>query len=102
MARFYGTVQGARGEATRLGHANTGLYVTAQSYSGDIVVELYAVGDNDYCRITARNHVGKAYQHTALYDGPITTLLDNNITLFEHMMFEHAERMLTGGQLEAA
>ena len=38
MANFFGTVQGGRGKATRLGHSE--LDVTAQSYDGSIVVNL--------------------------------------------------------------
>lgn len=32
MARFYGTVKGGRGEASRLGHANTGLRTTCSGW----------------------------------------------------------------------
>jgi hypothetical protein len=73
MARFYGTVQGGRGQASRLGHANTGLDVTAQSYSGDVVINLFNVNGEDHVRIVAREHKGGVA--TQLYIGPIKELL---------------------------
>jgi hypothetical protein len=42
MARFYGAVQGARGEATRLGGTDSGLRTEACSWQGKIVVRLGA------------------------------------------------------------
>ena len=78
MARFYGTIQGARGPASRLGHRNSGLRVTAQSYSGDIVVELSALGkDEDYVWIGARSH---GYgDSVCLYAGPILPLIEKGL-----------------------
>jgi hypothetical protein len=54
MARFYGTVRGGRGAASRLGHASCGLFVSAQSDSGKVFVDLYVdEDDNDCANITA-------------------------------------------------
>jgi len=39
MARFRGTTQGNRTEASRLGHANGGLSATAQGYKSGVRVE---------------------------------------------------------------
>ena len=44
MAHFYGTVQGTRGEASRLGTKNSGLRTVAASWAGSIEVWL---GHND-------------------------------------------------------
>lgn len=77
MARFYGTIQGGRGEATRLGHANTGLRITAQSYAGDVRVHLYVQEDEDHCCITVTDH-GDSYASLILYDGPIRRLRDRS------------------------
>ena len=78
MARFYGTLQGARGPTSRLGHANTGLRVTAQSFSGDIVVNLLAVPDDDggadWVSIRACAHGSGA--GVILYYGPVNRLVD--------------------------
>jgi hypothetical protein len=75
MARFYGTVIGGRGMATRLGHSATGLTVTAQSYSGDVQVEFWADGDTDGVSIRAKKH-GDYGQALCIYHGPIAQLLD--------------------------
>ena len=56
MARFLGEVQGARGEATRLGAATSGLRVEAKSWQGKIVVSLAAYGDVDQVWIGAERH----------------------------------------------
>ena len=40
MAQFYGTVKGARGEASRLGHKSSGLTTVAASYYGAVQTEL--------------------------------------------------------------
>lgn len=74
MARFYGTIQGARGPASRLGHKS--LEVTAQSYQGDVIVEFVRGGDKyevDIVTICAAPHVGG--QNIVLYRGPIHDLL---------------------------
>ena len=74
MARFRGTVNGGRGTASRLGHATHGLEVLAQSYSGDIRVQLYTQGDEDYVSISVQDHGGwKPCQ--IIYTGPISKLL---------------------------
>lgn len=40
MAHFLGTVQGQRGEASRLGNKNSGLQTVAASWDGAIAVDL--------------------------------------------------------------
>ena len=39
MAKFYGTLQGNRGEATRCG--SNGIRTSAQSYDGSVIVNLF-------------------------------------------------------------
>jgi hypothetical protein len=75
MARFYGSVQGGRGEATRLGHATSGLRVTAQSYTGDVRVTLYDFKGEDWCRISVAKHADCSPAFY-LYEGPISRLMD--------------------------
>jgi hypothetical protein len=41
VAHFRGVVRGARSEASRLGHKGTGVTVVAQSWEGEIAVELW-------------------------------------------------------------
>lgn len=76
MAKFFGTVQGGRGQATRLGHASTGLRVTAQSWDGSIVVQMYSSSkapDDAYVRIGLGAGSTGAGGIT-LYDGPVSGL----------------------------
>lgn len=79
MARFYGTVQGGRGQASRLGHASTGLRVSAQSHSGDIDVQFYVrlEDETDMVRIKVKEH-GGGYLGKVLYNGPVADLLDRD------------------------
>lgn len=41
MAHFYGTLQGARGQASRLGSKRSGLTVTAQTWHGSLTLTLW-------------------------------------------------------------
>lgn len=77
MARFYGKVQGNKGEATRLGHATTGLDVVAMSYSGDVRVKLYDAGGRDFVRISVWDHTNCQRGHT-IYNGSIADLLNQS------------------------
>ena len=72
MAHFYGTVQGARGEASRLGHKRDGLRTVAASWSGAIEVAAYQREDGvDCARISFRQHHGHGTSRL-IYDGPIS------------------------------
>lgn len=81
MARYYGTIQGARGPTSRLGHASSGLRVTAQSFQGDVVVEFSTDGSglhegDDVVNIYVRPHSGSSGNTVGLYYGPIKKLLE--------------------------
>ncbi len=52
MARFRGTVQGGRTQASRLGHAKTGLVVECNGWNGGIHVEAKADGGDDCFEVT--------------------------------------------------
>ncbi len=41
MAHFYGTIQGNRGQASRLGSKTSGLSLTAASYQGAVNTHLF-------------------------------------------------------------
>lgn len=47
MARFRGTVQGGRSEASRLGHASSGLHVTCNGWAIGLTAYLTAYIDAD-------------------------------------------------------
>jgi hypothetical protein len=78
MARFYGTVQGGRGRATRLGHATTGLTVTAESWQGRLHVHLSTEGEEDHIELLIK---GDGMPYRTLYRGPIAALLDQGARL---------------------
>lgn len=77
MARFRGEVAGGRGVASRLGHATRGLYVVAQSYSGDVTVQLFDVDGEDHCSIRIESHNGGPGA-IYLYRGSIADMLNKN------------------------
>lgn len=71
MARFYGTVKGGRGTATRLGHESTGLQTIAASYSGAVSTTLYVdQAGRDCCRIELVQWASSG-TFKLIYDGPV-------------------------------
>lgn len=72
MPRFYGTIQGAHGPVSCLGHS--GLLVTAQSFEGDILISLVKTNEGDKVKLAIRDH-GHG-PPTQLYFGFIRDLLD--------------------------
>ena len=70
MARYRGTLQGCRGEASRLGHSSSGLTTVAASWQGAVRVELYACGDRDFARVSLTRHRGAGVERL-LFDGPV-------------------------------
>jgi hypothetical protein len=72
MAHFYGTLQGARGEATRLGTKTSGMHVTACSYEGKVrvILDYDTEKDCDIARVELAKHMGAGVEHV-LYDGPV-------------------------------
>ncbi len=76
MAHFRGTVAGARGQASRLGHASSGMQVEAQSWSGKVVTHLQhdAATGQDMATVTLERHNG-AGTSRVLYHGPVSGAL---------------------------
>lgn len=82
MARFYGTLRGSRGEATRCGTRTSGMTATAASWSGAVVAETYAPcivpenrgsmqpGPDDFARVGLTAWHGNG-RWIAMYDGPV-------------------------------
>ncbi len=58
MAHFRGTLQGGRGEASRLGHKSSGLNATLASWNGAIEVTLRATPEGDVAEIWQKTHHG--------------------------------------------
>lgn len=72
MARFYGTVQGNKGVASRLGHAVGGLRVEARTWTQSFRVELWA---ND-ANVGKKNEEKTDYGYVSLggfklFSGPV-------------------------------
>lgn len=45
MSRYYGSIQGNRGAATRGGSTSSGIRSSVQSWEGSIITELYHIND---------------------------------------------------------
>jgi len=75
MAHFYGTLQGSRGKASRLGTKRSELETVAASWEGSVRVRLYhdASTGTDWACVTLQPWHGKGRQET-LYDGPVGSL----------------------------
>jgi hypothetical protein len=70
MAHFYGTLQGHRGQASRLGTAKSGIGTTTASWQGAVKVELYQNGDVDIARVVLIPWNGAGITRV-LYEGPV-------------------------------
>lgn len=70
MAHFYGTLQGSRGEATRLGTKNSGVDTTAASWNGAVRTSLFHRDGRDCVRVALIKWQGKGVSHV-IYEGPV-------------------------------
>lgn len=70
MARFYGSVQGSRGETHRLGTPASGIKAHIAGWQGAVTVELFDENGKDWCHVTLAKHHGEGVHHT-LYRGPV-------------------------------
>ncbi|MDE4913506.1 hypothetical protein PQI07_22760 [Methylobacterium sp. 092160098-2] len=74
MAHFIGTVQGARGEASRLGGQRSGMRGYVASWKGGCRSFAYVNNDGIDCvRVELVPHRGRGV-HRTIYDGPIGEL----------------------------
>lgn len=71
MAHFYGTIQGARGEASRLGHKSSGLSAYAASWQGAVAIQMYEENGIDKVSVRLTTHHG-AGSDRVLYEGPVS------------------------------
>ena len=74
MAQFRTTIQGARGEASRLGTKHSGMHVHVQSWEGQVNVVMYhkpTIGDGqDWVRVSLAPHASDGGLAVVLYEGP--------------------------------
>jgi hypothetical protein len=71
MAKFYGRVQGDRGEATRLGHS--GMDVTCASWGGAVTTSMRDDHGVTYVTILLSRWHGAGVD-AIIYDGPLEAL----------------------------
>lgn len=71
MAQYRGTIQGARGEASRLGGKESGLHVTAASWQGAVRVDLFEANGVDIACVRLQPHHGQGTSRI-LYEGPVS------------------------------
>lgn len=76
MAHFYGSIQGQRGEASRLGSKASGLRVVAASWQGAIQTYLYERDGEDRARVSFIQWHNGAGTNKVLYDGPVSGMPD--------------------------
>lgn len=81
MAHFLASIQGSRGEASRLGTKNSGLDVTAASWAGSVSVRLWysASDDLDMCNISLAPWHGSGV-HVPLYHGPVGSFVFSDLS----------------------
>ena len=74
MAHFYGSIQGARGEATRLGGKASDMVGYVASWKGACRTIAYVNEQGIDCvRVELTTHRGRGVERT-VYDGPIGEL----------------------------
>jgi hypothetical protein len=81
MAHFRGTVKGARSEASRLGHKGTGITVVAQSWDGEIAVELWHDAAKGCDRFSVLLRPNGASGGVRLASGSIRETIDSALSL---------------------
>jgi hypothetical protein len=70
MARFYGSLQGNRGEATRMGTARSGLSTYTAGWDGAVRVVIEDRDGVDYVTVQLTKWQGSG-TYRLLYEGPV-------------------------------
>lgn len=73
MSRFYGTLQGNRGEATRCGSEASGIRATAASWSGAVRSYVFDKDGEDWARVELIRWRGVGTS-ALLYEGPVNPI----------------------------
>jgi len=77
MSRYYGNIEGNRGEATRQGTTDSGFSASTRSYIGSVTVQLWSKDegkekrDHVRIRVTSGSHVGGC----PVFDGDLAELV---------------------------
>lgn len=72
MAKFYGTIQGSRGQASRLGHSH--IVTKAASWDGAVNTVITERDGETWVEITTMQH-HNAGSYNLIYDGPLAKLM---------------------------
>jgi hypothetical protein len=72
MAQFHAVIQGARGEASRLGSKQSGIVAHIQSWEGQVNVVMYHASNanRDMVRVSLAPHAHDGGASVLLYEGP--------------------------------
>ena len=65
MSKLYGSIQGSRGAATRMGHSS--IKSSVQSYSGSVITYLSYEGDNLMVEVCAEKGQSTSYGRRIFY-----------------------------------
>lgn len=73
MAKFYGKLQGNRGQATRCGTKSSGITTVAASWEGAVEVNIWhnSKEDRDMVEVCMRTWEGCCGESKVLYRGPV-------------------------------
>lgn len=77
MAHFYGTLDGARGPATRCGTKTSGMRVVCASWDGAVKSTAYVNSEGVDCVCVEKILWGGVGEIRLLYDGPIGKAKEN-------------------------
>jgi hypothetical protein len=93
MARFYGSVQGDRGEATRLGHRQ--LHVSARSWEGSVSIDLRYDHVTDEVHVLIATSKGESTSHgrDCLFMGRLSELVEHNHEPVGCQIMERIDRL---------
>lgn len=70
MAHFRATIQGQRGQASRLGGKDSGINAHIASWQGAVSVNLYEQNGVDWASVRLTSHHGAGTERM-LYSGPV-------------------------------
>ena len=71
MSRFYGTIKGTRGEATRCGHGPSGMTAVAASHTGAVRSHVYVGPDDEDWADVSLSPWSGCGSNVLLYRGPV-------------------------------
>jgi hypothetical protein len=90
MATFYGTVQGSRGEASRLGTRKSGLRAVAASWQGAVEVALEDHDGEIWAEVALRQWNGAGvFPPVELYSGPVSRFEGKTAALKDALLQLH-------------